>query len=241
MRGLRASALALALLVPAAAAAEALRVFAAASLAEPLRALETAWREQPAAPPLAFQFAASSTLVLQIEEGAPADVVATADEATMQRLAARVEPPQRFARNRLVVAVEKGNPKGVGALAHLARSDLIVVMAAPQVPAGRYARQMLDAAGVRVAPRSLEGNVKAVLQKVALGEADAGVVYASDVRAEGDRVQSVEVPEAAAVEVAYWIAPLRAAGQPSAARAFVELVLSPVGRSVLAEAGFAAP
>lgn len=216
-----------------------LRVFAAASLAEPFRALDADWKGQP----LQLQLAASSALVVQIQEGAPADVIATADPPTMQRLvdAKQVETPSLFARNRLVIAVEKGNPKGVTKLADLARADLLVVLAAPEVPAGRYAKELLGHAGVAVAPRSLEENVKAVLTKVALGEADAGIVYASDVRAAGDRVAAIEVPEAAKVEVTYWIAPLRAAESLAAAREFVALVLSPKGRSALEKAGFAAP
>lgn len=220
-------------------AAEPLRVFAAASLAEPFRALEADWT----GPRLLLQLAASSALVVQIQEGAPADVIATADRTTMQRLidAALVEPPSPFARNRLVIAVEKGNPKDVTKLADLARPDLLVVLAAPEVPAGRYAQELLRHAGVVVAPRSLEENVKAVLTKVALGEADAGIVYASDVRAAADRVAAIEAPEAAKVEVTYWIAPLRAAKSLAAARDFVSLVLAPAGRSALEKAGFAAP
>jgi len=244
VRGALATLLALGLLGAAAAseadpAAETLRVFAAASLAEPFQALVKSWT----GPPLQLQLGASSALVVQIQEGAPADVIATADQPTMQRLvdAALVETPQRFATNRLVIAVEKGNPKHVAKLADLARADLVVVLAAPEVPAGRYARQLLDAARVTVAPRSLEENVKAVANKVALGEADAGIVYASDAQALADRVEAVEVPEAATVEVTYWIAPLRAAKAPAAARDFVALLLSRTGRDALAKAGFGPP
>src|SRR5262249_6893896 len=145
--------------------------------------------------PIQTNLAASSALVVQIQEGSPADVIAPADRPTMQKLvdAQLVEEPQLFARNRLVIAVHKGNPKKVAKLADLSRSSLLVVLAAPDVPAGRYARQMLAAAGVTVAPRSLEENVKAVLTKVALGEADAGIVYASDVHAAADKVEAIEV------------------------------------------------
>jgi molybdate transport system substrate-binding protein len=243
-RGRAAWALTGALCWAAAAAAEPpVRVFAAASLAEPFRALETEWRARHAEVPLAFQFAASSTLAVQIEEGAPADAVATADEPTMQRLekGGHVEAPQLFARNRLVIAVELGNPKGVRVLSDLARADLIVVLAAPEVPAGRYARELLAGAGVAVQPRSLEENVKAVLNKVVLGEADAGIVYASDARAAGDRIAAVEVPEASTVEVTYWVAPLRSAPQARLAREWVALVLAPAGRAALEGAGFRAP
>lgn len=220
-------------------ASKPLHVFAAASLTEPFRALAAGG---PGAPPV-YNFAASSLLVVQIQEGAPADVVATADESTMQRLVAsgHVAAPQRFASNRLVIAVEPGNPEQIRELADLARADLILVLASPEVPAGRYARELLDGAGVKVEPRSLEGNVKAVLSKVALGEADAGVVYASDVRAAAGRVEAVEVPESGGVAVGYFIAPLRSAAAGDAARAFVERVLSPDGRRALEEAGFGPP
>jgi molybdate transport system substrate-binding protein len=233
-------------LAPAAgaqAAPQPLRVFAAASLTQPFRALEVPWRAAPDHAPLELQFAGSSTLATQLEEGAVADVLATADEPTMQRVADKglVAKPALFARNRLVIAIEKGNPKHVAKLADLARPDLVVVLAAPEVPAGRYARRMLDAAHVTVAARSLEENVKAVLTKVALGEADAGVVYVTDVRAAADEVEAVAVPEAASVEVGYWIAPLAKAPQPAAARAFVDLVLGSQGRGALEKAGFALP
>jgi molybdate transport system substrate-binding protein len=220
-------------------APEPLRVFAAASLAEPFQALAAEWEGAP----IQTNLAASSALVVQIQEGAPADVIATADQQTMQKLvdAKLVETPSLFARNRLVVAVEQGNPKRVTKLADLARSDLIVVLAAPEVPAGRYARQLLDAAGVTVAPRSLEENVKAVLTKVSLGEADAGVVYASDVRAAAGQVEAIAVPEAETVEVTYWIAPLVAAKSRAAAKDWIALVLSPAGRSELEKAGFRTP
>lgn len=221
------------------AAAKPLRVFAAASLTEPFRALTASG---PGASP-AYNFASSSLLVVQIQEGAAADVIATADEPTMQRLvaSAHVDTPQRFASNRLVIAVEPGNPKRIGGLAGLARTDLIVVLAVPEVPAGRYARDLLDDAHVKVAPRSLEENVKAVLTKVLLGEADAGIVYASDVQSTAGRVEALEIPEAARIAVGYFIAPLRTAREPAAARTFIDRVLSPEGRRVLAEAGFGPP
>lgn len=216
-----------------------LHVFAAASLTEPFGALESGWT----GPKLAYHFAGSSLLVVQIQEGAPADVIATADEPTLQRLVAsnHVEKPLRFASNRLVIAVEPGNPKRIRALSDLASKDLIVVLAAPEVPAGRYARAMLDAARVTVAPRSLEENVKAVLSKVALGEADAGIVYASDALTSKGRVEAIEVPESAKIQVGYFIAPLRASKAPAAAAAFVAKVLSPDGRLALEKAGFGPP
>src|SRR5947209_8163912 len=111
--------------------------------------------------------------------GAPADVVATADEESMAKLvsAGLVEPPRDFAKNKLQVVVARGDPRAINGLADLARSTLKVVLADPSVPAGKYARQVLDAAHVTVKPVSLELDVKSVLRKVAAGEADAGIVY----------------------------------------------------------------
>jgi molybdate transport system substrate-binding protein len=245
MRRLAAALIAMLALAGSASAQEQkpLRVFAASSLTDPFRSLESDWKGDPEWRPLEFQFAASSTLAMQLEEGASADVLATADEPTMKRVADKglVEKPVLFARNRLVIAVEEGNPKRIAKLADLARPDLIVVLAAPEVAAGRYARQLLDGAKVAVAPKSLEENVKAVLTKVALGEADAGIVYASDIHSAADQVDLVTVPEAESVEVSYWIAPLRKSAQPDVARAFVKLVLGASGRGALEEVGFLLP
>jgi molybdate transport system substrate-binding protein len=218
-------------------------VFAAASLTDAFRALETPFRAAHPGLALRFSFAASSTLAVQIREGAPADVVATADQHTMQALvdAGRVGDPRLFARNRLAIVVEAGDPKHVMGLADLARPDLLVVLAAPEVPAGRYARMAFDRAGLSVAPRSLEANVRGVLTKVALGEADAGIVYASDVRTAGDRVQAVPFAEADALPVTYWVAPVREAADASAARAWVDFLSSRAARRALVEAGFQPP
>lgn len=219
-------------------------VFAAASLAEAFTALGDAFA---ATHPPAFaeqSFAGSPALVAQIESGAPAEVIATADAVNMKKLEAAgllASAPATFARNRLEIVVERGNPMGVKGLADLARPDLIVILAAPAVPAGRYARDALRSAGVAVAPRSLEPSAKAVLNKVALGEADAGVVYATDVRAAGDRVSGVAVPDAPNVIASYPIALVKQSEVRSDARAFVAFVLSDEGRAILARFGFLPP
>jgi molybdate transport system substrate-binding protein len=226
---------------PAASGSASLRVFAAASLTEAFREINTFdWCGRE--PRAELYLAGSSTLVAQIEQGAPADLVATADRATLQRLvqAGRVEAPRRFAQGELVVAVEAGNPKRVRGLADLARDDLIVVLAAPEVPAGRLAREALAAAGVAARPRSLEPSVRGVVGKLLLGEADAGIVYRSDVVAAGGRIAALPAPEAAGLRAEYWIAPLRDSARPELARAFVEAVLSPRGQAVLARLGFVA-
>jgi molybdate transport system substrate-binding protein len=222
------------------AGAEPLRVFAAASLTEAFREINTFdWCGRE--PRAELYLAGSSTLVTQIEQGAPADVIATADRPTIQRLldARRIDEPHRFARGELVIAVEPGNPKGVRGLADLARDDCLLLLAAPEVPAGRLAREALAAAGVAARPRSLEPSVRGVVGKLLLGEADAGIVYRSDVVAAGGRLEAVPIPEAAGLRAEYWIAPLRASARPDGARAFVEAVLSPRGQQVLERLGFA--
>ncbi|HEX2039211.1 MAG TPA: substrate-binding domain-containing protein [Acidimicrobiales bacterium] len=186
-------------------------VFAASSLTEAFRALDV---------DADFSFGSSSRLARQVAEGAPADVLATADEASM-RSAGRGRPVP-FATNRLVVA-HRG---AVREPADLPR--LRVVLAAPSVPAGRYAAQALAAAGVVVQPLSLEPDVRAVAAKVRSGEADAGVVYATD--AEG--LQTVEL----GVEARYVVAALTDRGRP-----FVALLLGARGRRVLTEHGFGLP
>jgi len=221
-----------------------LRILAAASLTEAFTELAALARERTPGLAVETSFAASSALAAQLRDGAVASVVATADAPTMQAIAvtgALALPARPLASNVLVVAVEPGNPKGVRSLADLARSELVVVLAAPEVPAGRYAREMLAAAGVEVHPRSLEASVRGVVTKVALGEADAGIVYATDVRAAGGRIEGVEVPEAARTRAVLWIAPLARAPDAEAARRFVALALSPDGQATLARHGFGAP
>jgi molybdate transport system substrate-binding protein len=209
-------------------------VFAAASLTEPFN---------DAGFDATFSFAGSQQLVAQITAGAPADVVATADQESMARLVAAglVEPPVDFARNSLRIAVRPGNPKAVRGLGDLARSDLKVVLADPAVPAGRYARQALDKAGVIVKPVSLDLDVKSVLSKVTLGEADAGIVYATDVAAAGSGVGSVDIPSEHNVAATYPVAVVKGTKHPEAARAFVAQLLNGRGRDALLARGFLAP
>ncbi len=207
-------------------------VLAAASLTEAFDDLVPAAHAR-------YSFAGSQQLVAQVTAGAPADVVATADAGSMAQLvqAGLVDPPRDFARNRLAIAVEPGNPRRVQGLADLARPDLKVVLADPSVPAGRYARQILDRAGVTVRPISLELDVKAVAAKVAAGEADAAIVYATDV----GRAGSVAIPDDANVVATYPVAVVKATTHRAEAQAFVDRLLGPAGRAVLAARGFLAP
>ena len=213
-----------------------LHVLAASSLTEAFEELGRVFEARHPDVHLALTFAASSTVARQVVEGAPADVVATADEVTMAQVttAGLATDPAVFAHNRLAVVVAPGNRRRVAGLADLARPDLAVVLCAPEVPCGRAAAEALRTSAVEVRPASLEENVKAVVSRVALGEADAGIVFATDGRAGG--VQAVPLPAAQNVSTAYPIAVVRPSG---AARAWVDHVLSPDGQQVLARFGFA--
>lgn len=220
-----------------------LTVFAAASLQGAFDELAAAFEDaHPDLDVRPIVYDGSSTLVAQLVEGATADVFAAADESTMRKAADEglVADPEVFATNTLVVAVPAGNPGGVEELADLAADGVTVVLCAVEVPCGAASQRLLGNAGVSVAPASFEQNVTAVLTKVAAGEADAGLVYATDVEGEPD-VESF-VPEGAADVVnRYPIAALERATVPAAAAAFVAFVCGPDGQAVLAEHGFGAP
>lgn len=220
-----------------------LRVLAAASLQAPFEELADAFAdEHPGVTVAPIVYDGSSTLARQIVEGAPADVFASANEANMRTVAdAGMAPaPRLFATNTLVVVVPANSPGGVSTLADLADPGLTVVLCAAEVPCGDASQTLLAAQGVTVTPASLEQNVTAVLTKVASGEADAGLVYATDViGVEG--VESFTPAGAEDVVNRYPIAALRDAAHPAVARAFVEFVLGPEGRAVLSADGFGAP
>jgi len=217
-------------------------VLAASSLTDAFNELGRQFQAAHPGIAISFSFGASSTLAQQVNAGAPADVLATADEPTMQTAVngGSVGAPAVFAHNRLALMVAKGNPKNIRSLADLARPGLIVVLCAAEVPCGRFGLQALDKAGVKVTPASLEANVRGVASKVALGEADAGIVYVTDVRAGGDKVEGVTIPNAQNVLAAYPIATVRAAKNAALANAFVAYVRSADGQQVLARAGFEA-
>lgn len=215
-------------------------VFAAASLTEAFGSLGEAFEAANPATSLTFSFASSSDLVRQIVEGAPADVFVSADFANMAKLTdaeANLDEPVVFATNTAEIIVGPGNPLGVRGLGDLA-DDLVVLVCAPEVPCGSYAQEVIAKSGVEVTPDSLEENVKAVVAKVTLGEADAGIVYATDVIAAGDAASGVEIPAAINVSADYPIATTTAASDPASARAFVDFVLSPAGQRILASHGF---
>jgi molybdate transport system substrate-binding protein len=218
-----------------------IKVFAAASLTAAFTKLGEQYSSANGGTKVTFNFAGSQALATQVQQAAPADVFASADIPNMDKVKDLVGTPQNFASNLLQIVVEKGNPKGVKALDDLASPDLKVVLAAEEVPAGKYAKQILDKAGVSVTPVSQEDNVKAVVTKVSLGEADAGIVYVTDVTAGGDKVEGVEIPEDQNVMATYPIATVKASKAQDKAQAFMDLVLSADGQQVLKEYGFLPP
>ena len=219
-----------------------LTVYAAASLGTAFDELATQFEERhPSLEVLPIVYDGSSTLATQLLEGAPADVFASADEASMQKVAEAglATGAQLFATNTLVIARPAGSDE-VEDLSDFADDSATIVLCAVEVPCGAASQKLLANAGLAVVPASWEQNVTAVLTKVAAGEADAGLVYATDVRGRTD-VDSL-VPEGAADVVnRYPIAALTDAANPAAAQAFVEFVLSPEGQAVLERLGFGRP
>jgi molybdate transport system substrate-binding protein len=218
-----------------------IKVFAAASLTAAFNELGSQFTAANGGTEVTFNFAGSQALATQIQQGAPADVFASADTTNMDKVRDLVGDPQVFAGNLLQIVVEQGNPKGIRGLDDLAGKDVKVVLAAEEVPAGKYARQVLDRAGVAVRPVSLEDNVKAVVTKVSLGEADAGIVYVTDVAAGGGKVEGVDIPKDQNVVATYPIATVKASKAPDKAQAFVDLVRSAEGQAVLDKYGFLPP
>ncbi len=221
-----------------------LTVFAAASLTDSFKELGAQFEAANPGAEVTFNFAASSALVQQINEGAPADVYASADEANMTKLTDAGEngaAPELFAQNALEIIVGPGNPKGITGLADLAKEDVVFVTCAPQVPVGKYSAQAFEKAGVTATPVSYEADVKAVVTKVTSGEADAGIVYATDVKAAGDKGEGIEIPTAQNVVANYPIVVTKAAPNPTASAAFVDLVTSNDGSKTLEKFGFAQP
>jgi molybdate transport system substrate-binding protein len=219
-------------------------VFAAASLTAAFTELGDAFVSTRPDARVRFNFAGSSELVAQIRDGAPADVFASADETNMEKLAdagAGDGEPAVFATNAAEIIVESGNPKAIRTVRDLVDDDLLVVQCAVEVPCGAYADQVFATAGVDVEPRSFEANVNAVVAKVVLGEADAGIVYRTDVLAAGDRADGVVVPDEINVMAQYPIAVTANARNPAAAREFVDFVLGGAGQEILATYGFGAP
>ncbi len=220
-----------------------LTVYAASSLKAPFEALEEEFERTHPGTAVEFSFAGSSDLVAQVEQGAPADVIATADTATMQRLAEAGlldGEPTPFATNALIIATPADNPAGITGLADLARDGVQLVTCAPQVPCGTAAAQVEKDAGLDWSPVSEEPSVAEVLGKVRSGEADAGLVYVTDVRLAGDDVHGIPIDSG--VRNTYPIAAVADSDESALAQEFIELVLGrDQGQRVLGEAGFGRP
>jgi molybdate transport system substrate-binding protein len=225
-----------------------LTVFAAASLRESFEDLAKAFEAKSPGIKVRVNLAGSQELRTQIENGAQADVFASADQKHMATLlkAKLVTAPRVFARNTPVIIVPKGNPAKVGAFDQLPKAKKLVI-GVPEVPIGTYTLQILDKAGADFKQKVLanvvsrELNVRQVMAKVSLGEADAGIVYRTDAIAAKDKVEIIEIPAKLNVIAEYPVAVLTKAPQAAAARAFVDLLLSGDGQKRLAAAGFIAP
>lgn len=224
-------------------AAERVDVYAASSLTGAFTDLAAAFEEQHPGVDVALNFSGSADLAVQIAEGAPADVFVAADEPTMQRVVASgraVGEPLALAGNRLTIAVAEGNPHGVRSLADLRREDLATVVCAEQVPCGRAARTLEERAGVSLRPVSEENSVTDALGKVRSGQADAGLVYVTDVAAHEDELDGVPLPGAAAAANSYTVVGVDGGAQERAA-GFVAFVTGPAGREQLERHGFDVP
>ncbi|MGA7912729.1 MAG: molybdate ABC transporter substrate-binding protein [Candidatus Dormiibacterota bacterium] len=216
-------------------------VFAAASLTASFNALGTSFQTANPGVTVKFNYAGTPTLVTQIEQGAPADVFASADTTNMTKLTNdgfTTGTSQVFAHNQLEIVVAPGNPKGMTGLADLAKPGVIYITEGPTVPAGAYALQALKTAGVTVTPKSLETSVAGVISKIELGEADAGIVYTTDVAAAGSKVAGVPIPAADNVVATYPIVAVKGSSNLAVANGFIAYVLSTAGQSTLTSFGF---
>ncbi|MFG3304951.1 molybdate ABC transporter substrate-binding protein [Streptomyces wuyuanensis] len=218
-----------------------LTVLAAASLTDVFKTAGAAYEKKNPGTRITFSFAGSQELVAQVKQGAPADALVTADTKSMDSVEADTGTPAVIARNRLVIATVKGNPHKVDELKDLGDAKLKVVLAAPEVPAGKYSKKILDAQRITVRPVSQEPNVRAVLSKVELGEADAGLVYKTDAESATDKVDAVEIPDAQNAIAEYPAATLKQSQHAEAAAAFVAWLSMPEARKILADAGFQQP
>jgi molybdate transport system substrate-binding protein len=221
-----------------------LTVLAAASLTETFGAIEKQFESEHPGVDVRISYGGSSDLAQQIVNGAPADVFAAANDSTMKTVSdagLANGSPTVFATNVLQIATAPGNPKGIHSFGDLARPDLTVVVCAPQVPCGSATQRIEQATGVTIKPVSEEQDVKDVLGRVETGNADAGLVYVTDVRAAGDSVQGVSFPEANQAVNNYPIAALTSAPQPELAQEFVGMVTGDFGAKTLQGAGFGTP
>ncbi|EST39043.1 hypothetical protein N566_04185 [Streptomycetaceae bacterium MP113-05] len=216
-------------------------VLAASSLTDVFDAAGTEYEKSHPDTRITFSFAGSQVLAAQVSQGAPADVLATANTRTMESVGDDTGQPVIFARNRLVIVVREGNPEDIDGLEDLTDPGLKVVLAAPEVPVGGYSKKILDREGLDVEPVSRETNVRAVLSKVELGEADAGLVYRTDAVTAPGKVDAVAVPDGRNEIAKYPVATLNASEHSEAAQEFVGWLTGADAQRVLREAGFQKP
>ncbi len=227
-----------------AAAPQTLTVLAAASLTETFNALGKQFETDHPGVTVKFNYAGSSDLAQQIVNGAPADVFASASDTTMKTVTdanLTAAKPVTFARNVLQIATPPGNPKGIATFADLAKPAVKVVVCAPQVPCGAATQKVEKATNTTLRPVSEEADVKSVLSKVETGDADAGLVYVTDVNSAGSKVQGVNFPEASQASTNYPIAVLKNAPAADLAHQFVGVVTGEQGQKALEQAGFVQP
>ncbi|WP_129656720.1 molybdate ABC transporter substrate-binding protein [Rothia halotolerans] len=221
-----------------------LTVFAAASLTDSFEDLAEEFEADHEGVDVELSFGGSSTLVTQLEDGAPADVFASADEANMDQ-AAEADlldgDPSTFATNELTIAVPAGNPAGISSFDDLAREDVDTVVCERRVPCGAATERVEEATGVALTPVSEESAVTDVMGKVTSGQADAGVVYKTDVTAAGDAVEEVGIAQAGEAINRYPIASLKSSEDAELAGEFIDFVQGPRGQERLAEEGFGSP
>jgi molybdate transport system substrate-binding protein len=233
-----------------------LTVFAAASLTDAYNELKTGFQAANPGITVTYSFAGSQVLVTQLTQGAPADVFASADQPNMDNAVkggAIAGTPQTFAKNKLVIILPKENKAGIQRPKDLAKAGVKFDTAQESVPVGNYTQQVLDnfsklpdygadfKANVNKNIVSKEDNVKAIVQKVQLGEVDAGIVYTTDAQAAADKLTMIPIPDAQNVIASYPIAVVKGAKQAALGQKFVDYVLSPAGQAVMKKWGFAPP
>ena len=221
-----------------------LNVYAASSLATPFAYAGLAYEKEHPDVKVQFNLGASSDLARFVQEGAPADVFASADITNMNKVESQDLLDSQsfiFATTYLEIIVEKGNPLNISSLQDLTDPDLIFVTTNPEVPIGKYTTEVLEKAGIAIAPDSLESNVKGIMLKVASGEADAGIVYHSEVIASDGQVQGVKIPTEFNIVAEFPIGIIKNSANKKEAQRFIDYLLSPEGQSLLTQYGFQTP
>jgi molybdate transport system substrate-binding protein len=219
-------------------------VFAAASLTNAFNKIGTQFQKAHPGVSVKFNYAGSSSLATSIKQGAPADVFASADTTNMKTVTSAnlaTGQPTTFAKNKLEIMVDKGNPMKIKNIDQLANPKVKVAVCAPSVPCGKYSTEIFDKANITVKPVTEETSVTGVVTKITLGEADAGIVYVTDVKAAGNQATGVPIPPKQNVTADYPIVELKNAPNSTASKSFMQYVNSPAGQDVLRSYGFLPP